>query len=205
MCMGIFNWYSYFPWIIKLQIIWVFSCSLVAKSYPTLFFFFLIAHATPCAIAHQAPLSMIFQTKILDWVATFFSRVSSWLRDRTWVFWTGRRILYHWATGKAQYDYLCVCVCVCVCVCACAHTHNKSLQLCPTLCDPVDRSPTDSFIQGIFQNTGVGCYGLLQGIFPTQGLNMCLLYLLHWEAGCLPLAPLRKPSMTMKTDKSEKI
>ena len=100
---------------------------------------------------------------------------------------------------------ICVCVCVCVCVCACAHTHNKSLQLCPTLCDPVDRSPTDSFIQGIFQNTGVGCYGLLQGIFPTQGLNMCLLYLLHWEAGCLPLAPLRKQSMTMKTDKSENI
>ena len=30
---------------------------------------------------------------------------------------------------------------------------------------------------------------LLQGIFPTQGLNPHLLCLLHWHAGSLPLAP----------------
>ena len=35
----------------------------------------------------------------------------------------------------------------------------------------------------------VGCYALLQGIFPTQGLNLCLFNLLHWQAGSLPLAP----------------
>ena len=29
------------------------------------------------------------------------------------------------------------------------------------------------------KNTGVGCYVLLQGIFATQGLNPCLLSLLH--------------------------
>ena len=29
------------------------------------------------------------------------------------------------------------------------------------------------------KNTGVGCYFLLQGIFPTQGSNLCLL---HWQA-----------------------
>ena len=172
----------------------------MAKSYLTLFFFFFNSTCNPtCYSPSGSSVHEIFQTKILDWVAIFFSRVSSWLRDRTYVFWTGRRILYHWATRKAQYD------CVCVCVCARAHVHDKSLQLCPTLCDPVDCSPTDSFIQGIFQNTGVGCHALLQGIFPTQGLNMCLLHLLHWEAGCLPLAPLRKPSMTIKTDKSENI
>ena len=28
------------------------------------------------------------------------------------------------------------------------------------------------------KNTGVGCHALLQGIFPTQGLNLCLLLLL---------------------------
>ena len=28
--------------------------------------------------------------------------------------------------------------------------------------------------------TGVGCHFVLQGIFPTQGLNPRLLYLLHW-------------------------
>ena len=39
------------------------------------------------------------------------------------------------------------------------------------------------------KNTGVGCRALLQGIFPTQGSNLQLLHLLHWQAGSLPLAP----------------
>ena len=34
----------------------------------------------------------------------------------------------------------CVCVCVCVCVCCSAAAAAKSLQLCPTLCDPMDCS-----------------------------------------------------------------
>ena len=34
-----------------------------------------------------------------------------------------------------------------------------------------------------------GCHALLQGIFPTQGLNPHLLRLLHWRAGSSPLAP----------------
>ena len=34
----------------------------------------------------------------------------------------------------------------------------------------------------------MGCYALLQGIFLTQGLNPCLLSLLHWQVGLLPLA-----------------
>ena len=44
------------------------------------------------------------------------------------------------------------------------------------------------------KNTGVGCYALLQGIFPTQGLNPWLLHLLHcrqiiylWATGGSPL------------------
>ena len=35
------------------------------------------------------------------------------------------------------------------------------------------------------KNTGVGCQALLQGIFPTQGLN---LHLLHWQVDSLPLS-----------------
>ena len=35
------------------------------------------------------------------------------------------------------------------------------------------------------KNTGVGCHALLQGIFPTQGSNLHLLGLLHWQAGSL--------------------
>ena len=41
------------------------------------------------------------------------------------------------------------------------------------------------------KNTGVGCHALLQGIFPTQGLNLGLL---HWQADSLPLAPPGKPT-----------
>ena len=41
------------------------------------------------------------------------------------------------------------------------------------------------------KNTGVGCHSLLQGIFPTQGLNLCLLCLLHWQVDSLPLYHLR--------------
>ena len=33
--------------------------------------------------------------------------------------------------------------------------------------------------------TRVGCHALLQGIFLTQGLNPCLLSLLHWQGGSL--------------------
>ena len=35
------------------------------------------------------------------------------------------------------------------------------------------------------QEPGVDCDTLLQRIFPNQGLNLCLLYLLHWQAGSL--------------------
>ena len=38
------------------------------------------------------------------------------------------------------------------------------------------------------KNTGVGCHALLQRIFLTWGLNLCLLCPLHWQAGSLPLA-----------------
>ena len=34
----------------------------------------------------------------------------------------------------------------------------------------------------------MGCHFLLQGIFLTQGLNPCLLWLLHWPADSLPLS-----------------
>ena len=49
---------------------------------------------------------VIFQATILEWVAISYSRWSSQPRDRTHVScisWTGRRILYHWATWKVQH------------------------------------------------------------------------------------------------------
>ena len=48
---------------------------------------------------------------------------------------------------------------------------------------------------GKFQgkNTGADCHFLPQGIFLTQGLNLCLLWLLHWEADSLSLCLLGRP------------
>ena len=43
------------------------------------------------------------------------------------------------------------------------------------------------------KNTGMGCHTLLQGSFPTQGSNLCLLCLLHCQADSLPLVPPGKP------------
>ena len=45
------------------------------------------------------------------------------------------------------------------------------------------------------KNTGVGCLFLLQGIFPTQGLNLCLLF---WQADSLPSEPLGKPEVVFR-------
>ena len=46
-------------------------------------------------------------------------------------------------------------------------------QSCPTLCNPMDCSPPGSSVHGDSprKNIRVGCHALLQGIFPTQGLN----------------------------------
>ena len=73
----------------------------------------------------------------------------------------------------------------------------KSLQLCPTLCDLMGCSPPGSSVHGDSpgENTGEGCHALLQGIFLTQGLNPCVLGLLHWQVGSLPLVPPGKTLM----------
>ena len=46
-------------------------------------------------------------------------------------------------------------------------------QSCMTFRDPVDCSPPGSSFQGDSpgKSTGEGCHALLQGIFPTRGLN----------------------------------
>ena len=92
-------------------------------------------------------------------------------------------ILYHWATWEVlsvykfmlsitdQNSYIysrlykLVCKLLCVWVLSCS--------VVSTLCDPMDCSPPGSSVHGDSpdKNTGVGCYALLQGIFPTQGSN----------------------------------
>ena len=60
------------------------------------------------------------------------------------------------------------------------HSESESevVQLCQTLCGSMDCSLPGSSEHGIFpgKSTGVGCHFLLQGIFPTHGLNPVLLH-----------------------------
>ena len=57
--------------------------------------------------------------------------------------------------------------------CLCA----KWLQSYPILCNSMDCSPPGSSVHGDSpgKDTGVDCHALLQGLFLTQGLNICLM------------------------------
>ena len=60
--------------------------------------------------------------------------------------------------------------------------HAKSLQSCPTLCDPMDRSPQAPLSMGFSRQEYWNRLTFsFQGIFLTQGSNPHLLYLLHWQ------------------------
>ena len=50
------------------------------------------------------------------------------------------------------------------------------------------------------KNTGVGCHFLLQGIFLTQGSNMCLL---HWQLGSSLLSQQGSPNHTVKPTQTQ--
>ena len=74
-----------------------------------LLFFCLVAKscllfATSWTVACQAPLSMGFSmASLVEWVAISFSRGSSRPKDQSCVSYTGRWILYHWATREAVF------------------------------------------------------------------------------------------------------
>ena len=74
-------------------------------------------------------------------------------------------------------------------------------QLCLTLCNTVDLYPTRLLCpwDSLGKNTGVGCHALLQRIFLTQELNLCLSYLLHWQVDFSTTNPLGKPSSLYPT------
>ena len=86
-------------------------------------------------------------------------------------------------------------------------TRGCPFKLCSRMCllatswtdvplsDLMDSTPPGSSVHGIFpgKNTGAGCHCLLQGIFPTQGSNPSLLWLLHWQGDSLPLSHSGKP------------
>ena len=82
---------------------------------------------------------------------------------------------------------------------------RASAQSHPASCEPVDHSPPGSSVMGFYrQEHWSGVPGLLPGIFPMQGSNLCLLHqqwdslpghqlgidplLHHWSQHALPLA-----------------
>ena len=80
----------------------------------------------------------------------------------------------------------------------CISHRAKLLQSCPTLCDSMDYSLPGSSGSwySLGNNTGAGCHSLLQGIFPTLGLNLCLLRALHWLVNSLSIVLPGKPFLT---------
>ena len=60
---------------------------------------------------------------------------------------------------------------------------------CQTLLQPHELEPVRLLCLWDFsgKNAGVGCHFLLQGLFLTQGSNLCLL---HWQVDSLPLSQL---------------
>ena len=64
--------------------------------------------------------------------------------------------------------------------------HAKSLQLCATLCYPMDCSPPGSTLHRILQARIVEWVAIY---FSRDLPNPCLLCLLHWQVSSLPLVP----------------
>ena len=93
-----------------------------------------------------------------------------------------------------DYQY-CVCVCVCVRMRMCAHMCTHSVALVMTNSAPLWtvalQSPLSIGLSRQEYWSGLPCP--LLGIFLTQGWNPCVLCLLNWQVGSLPLAPPGKP------------
>ena len=84
-----------------------------------------------------------------------------------------------------------------MCVCARTHAHEPTYtcaQSCLTLWDPMDCNCLDPLsMEFSRQEYWSGCYFLLQRISRTQGLNLHLLRLRHWQVNYLPLCHLGSP------------
>ena len=80
-------------------------------------------------------------------------------------------------------------------------TSAKSLQLCPTLCDPIDGSPPGSPVLGILQARILEWVAISfpWGIFLTQGSNLHLLYLQEESLPLSYLGSLKYRIATFKT------
>ena len=76
-----------------------------------------------------------------------------------------------------------------------------ALQLCPTLCDPMDCSLPVSSVHGIHHARipeWIAMPSSREQIFLTQGLNPCLRHLLHWQVGSFPQGPPGEPFILLQ-------
>ena len=104
-------------------------CVLVAKSCPTL------CDSMNCSLPGSS-VHLILQARILDWLANPFSRGSSRTRDWTKVSCIAGKFFTIRATRDAPIY---------------AAAAAKSLQSCPTLCNPIDGLLPGSSVPGILQ------------------------------------------------------
>ena len=86
---------------------------------------------------------------------------------------------YHWATREAYSAHLLIFIVSLKTVMA---LFDMSLSLCECI--------TMSILEGVAMHSS-------RGIFLIQGWNPCLLYLLHWQAGSLPLVPPGMPTVSI--------
>ena len=66
-------------------------------------------------------------------------------------------------------------------------------QSCPTHCNPIDCNLSGTSVLGFPRQEYGSFHFLLQRTFPTQGLNLCLLHFLNWQADSLLLCHLESP------------
>ena len=85
-----------------------------------------------------------------------------------------------------------VIACICM-VCPVVSDSLKPYGLQPTRLLSPRNSPG--------KNTGVGCYFLLQGLFPDSGSIPCFLCLLHWQTDSSTLASPWKPQVASTNPK----
>ena len=79
------------------------------------------------------------------------------------------------------------------------HVWAKLIQFYLTLCDPIDYRPPGSSVHGILQARIVEWVSMPSSRGLTNsGINLCLLHLLHWPVGRLPLAAPGKPTRSYK-------
>ena len=75
----------------------------------------------------------------------------------------------------------------------------KTLRSCWTLYDPMDRSLPGSSVHGILQARILKwvAVSFSRASSWLRDQTLCILHLLHWQVGSLPLAPLGKPPLKL--------